>query len=192
VDKETIEIRWHGRGGQGAVTASKMLAQAALAEGKFFQGMPDYGAERMGAPVKAFTRVSSQPIRLYCQVTEPDIVVVLDPTLLGVVDIAEGLKPDGVLIVNTPKPPDEVRAATGYKGKLYTVDATGISMEALGRNLPNTPMLGAVIRTSQVVTKDQLVRTLRKTLGATMKEKVVEGNVTAFEQAFERVQGVGG
>lgn len=192
MDKETIEIRWHGRGGQGAVTASKMLAHAALTEGKFFQGMPDYGAERMGAPVKAFTRVSSQPIKLYCQVTEPDIVVVLDQTLLGVVDITEGLKPDGVLIVNTPKPPDEVRALTGFKGKVLTVDATAIAMETLGRNLPNTPMLGAVIRTSQVVTKDQLVRTLRKMLGATMKEKVVEGNVAAFERAFEHVQGIGG
>jgi len=192
VDKETIEIRWHGRGGQGAVTASKMLAQAALAEGKYFQGMPDYGAERMGAPVKAFTRVSTLPIKLYCQVTEPDIVVVLDPTLLGVVDVTEGLKPDGVLIVNTPKAPEEVRTVTGYKGKTYTVDATAIAMDALGRNLPNTPMLGAVIRTSQVVTKDQLIRTLRKTLGATMKEKIVEGNVTALEQAFEHVQGCGG
>jgi pyruvate ferredoxin oxidoreductase gamma subunit len=192
VDKETIEIRWHGRGGQGAVTASKLLAQAALVEGKHFQGMPDYGAERMGAPIKAFTRVSSQPIKLYCQVTEPDMVVVLDPTLLGMVDITEGLKPDGALIVNTPKSPDEVRAVTGYKGKTYTVDATGISMEALGRNLPNTPMLGAVIRTSKVVTKEHLIGVLRKTLGATMKEKVVEGNVTALEQAFERVQGAGG
>jgi pyruvate ferredoxin oxidoreductase gamma subunit len=192
VDKETIEIRWHGRGGQGAVTASKMLAQAALAEGKFFQGMPDYGAERMGAPVKAFTRVSSLPIKLYCQVTEPDIVVVLDPTLLGAIDVTEGLKQDGVLIVNTPKAPEEVRGVTGYKGKTYTVDATAIAMDALGRNLPNTPMLGAVIRTSEVVTKDQLVRTLRKVLGATMKKKVVEGNVTAFEQAFARVQGCGG
>lgn len=192
MDKETIEIRWHGRGGQGAVTASKMLAQAALAEGKYFQGMPDYGAERMGAPVKAFTRVSTLPIKLYCQVTEPDIVVVLDPTLLGVVDVTEGLKPDGVLIVNTPKAPEEVRTVTGYKGKTYTVDATAIAMDALGRNLPNTPMLGAVIRTSQVVTKDQLIRTLRKTLGATMKEKIVEGNVTALEQAFEHVQGCGG
>jgi len=192
VDKETIEIRWHGRGGQGAVTASKLLAQAALVEGKHFQGMPDYGAERMGAPIKAFTRVSSQPIKLYCQVTEPDMVVVLDPTLLGMVDITEGLKPDGALIVNTPKSPDEVRAVTGYKGKTYTVDATGISMEALGRNLPNTPMLGAVIRTSKIVTKEHLIGVLRKTLGATMKEKVVEGNVTALEQAFERVQGAGG
>jgi len=191
VDKKTIEIRWHGRGGQGAVTASKLLAQTALIEDKYFQGMPDYGAERMGAPIKAFTRISIEPIKLYCQVTEPDVVVVLDPTLLDVIDVTEGLKPDGALIINTAKSPEEVRAITGYKGKTYTVDATGIAMKMLGRNLPNTPMLGAVIRTSNIVTKENLIQMLRKTLGATMKEKVVEGNVSALEQAFNDVQGVG-
>jgi pyruvate ferredoxin oxidoreductase gamma subunit len=191
VDKKTIEIRWHGRGGQGAVTASKLLAQTALVEGKYFQGMPDYGAERMGAPIKAFTRISVDPIRLYCQVTQPDVVVVLDPTLLDVIDVTEGLVSDGILIVNTPKLPGEVRAITGFKGKTYTVDATGIATKLLGRNLPNTPMLGAVIRTSSVVSKEDLIQTLRKTLGATMKEKVVEGNVAALQQAFDDVQGVG-
>jgi len=192
VEKETVEIRWHGRGGQGAVTASKLLAEAALEEGKHFQGMPDYGAERMGAPVKAFTRISSQPIRPYCQVTEPDVVVVLDSTLLGIVDVTEGLKDDGILVVNTKEAPKDVASKVGFKGKTYTVDATEIAMENLGRNLPNTPMLGALIQASGVVGKEHLVTTIRKILGATMKEKIVEGNVAALQEAFDSVQGVGG
>jgi len=192
VGKETVEIRWHGRGGQGAVTASKLLAEAALEEGKYFQGMPDYGAERMGAPVIAFTRISSEPIRPYCQVTEPDVVVVLDHTLLDVVDVSEGLKDDGLLIVNTTASPSEVCSQVGYKGKVCTVGATGIAMETLGRNLPNTPMLGALIRASGVVSKEHLIAVLRRILGATMKEKIVEGNVTALEKAYQYTEGVGG
>ena len=126
---DLIEIRWHARGGQGAVTASKLLAEAALEEGKYFQGMPDYGAERMGAPIRAFTRISSEPIVPYCQVTEPDVVVVLDPTLIDIVDLTEGLKKDGTLLVNTTASPDQVRSQLGFKGKVFTVDATGIAME---------------------------------------------------------------
>lgn len=186
--KETIEIRWHGRGGQGAVTASKLLAETALDEGKYFQGMPDYGAERMGAPIRAFTRISSQPIKPYCQVTEPDVVVVLDPTLLGVVDVTEGLKEDGMLIVNTTMSAAEVRSRAGYKGKVYTVDATGIAMEAMGRNLPNTPMLGVLVRATGIVAKESLARELRAKLGATLKQEVVEANVTAFERAYHSTE----
>jgi pyruvate ferredoxin oxidoreductase gamma subunit len=189
VDKETIEIRWHGRGGQGAVTASKLLAETALEEGKYFQGMPDYGAERMGAPIRAFTRISTVPIRPYCQITEPDVVLLLDPTLLGVIDITEGLKDDGMLIVNSTLSPAEVRAQLGYKGKVYTVDATGIAMDLMGRNLPNTPMLGALARATGIVAKESLINELRVKLGATMKKEIVEANVSALESAYQSTQG---
>lgn len=185
---ETTEIRWHGRGGQGAVTASKLLAETALEEGKYFQGMPDYGAERMGAPVKSFTRISTAPIRTYCQVTEPDVVLVLDATLIGIVDILEGLKNDGVLLINSTAPPAEIRSKLGYKGKMFTVDATGIAMEALGRNFPNTPMLGALAQATGIVDKESLVRQMRSSLGATLKQNVVEANVKAAEKAYASVK----
>jgi pyruvate ferredoxin oxidoreductase gamma subunit len=188
VAKETIEIRWHGRGGQGAVTASKLLAETALEEGKYFQGMPDYGAERMGAPIKAFTRISTVPIKPYCQVTEPNAVVVLDTTLLGIVDVTEGLREEGVLIVNTPLSPAEVRSKVGYKGKVYTVDATGISVEILKRNLPNIPMLAALAQATGIVDKESLASQIRDRLGATMKREVVEGNLKAFEKAYANVR----
>ena len=186
---DLVEIRWHARGGQGAVTASKLLAEAALVEGKHFQGLPDYGAERMGAPIRAFTRISSEPIIPYCQVTEPDVVVVLDYTLIGIVDLTEGLKEDGMLLVNTTTSPDEVRSQLGYKGKVYTVDATGISMELMRRNFPNTPMLGALARVTGIVSKDSVAQQITARLGATMKKEVVAANVRAFEKAYDSVRG---
>jgi pyruvate ferredoxin oxidoreductase gamma subunit len=188
VAKETIEVRWHGRGGQGAVTASKLLAETALAEGKYFQGMPDYGAERMGAPIKACTRISPEPIKPYCQVTEPNVVVVLDTSLLGIVDVTEGLKRNGVLIVNTTLPPTEVRSKVNYEGKVYTVDGTGISIEALGRNLPNIPMLAALARATNIADKESIASVIKERLGATMKQEVVEANLKAFNRAYVEVQ----
>ena len=185
---KTIEIRWHGRGGQGVVTASKLLAEAALEDGKYFQGMPDYGAERMGAPIRAFTRISSEPIKPYCMVTEPDIVVVLDPTLLGIVDITEGLKEDGIILVNSPFSPKQIRPRLNHKGKIGSVDATGIAIEVLGRNFPNTPMLGALAKMTGIVSKESLIRELRAKLGVTMKEEVVEANVRAFEKGYEELK----
>ncbi|MBE0415483.1 MAG: 2-oxoacid:acceptor oxidoreductase family protein [Dehalococcoidia bacterium] len=186
---DLIEIRWHGRGGQGVVTASKLLAEAALEEDKYFQGLPDYGAERMGAPIRAFTRISSKPIVSYCQVTEPDVVVVLDSTLFGVVDLTEGLKKDGILLINSSASPGVLRSQSGYKGKVYSVDATAISMELLGRNLPNTPMLGALARVTCIVSKESLAREIRSKLGATMKGEIVAANISAFEKAYASVQG---
>ena len=186
---DLIEIRWHARGGQGAVTASKLLAEAALEDGKYFQGMPDYGAERMGAPIRAFTRISSEPIIPYCQVTEPDVVVVLDSTLIGIVDLTEGLKEDGMMVINSTASPDEVRSQLGYKGKVYTLDATEISMELMGRNLPNTPMLGALTRVTGIVSKDSAAQQITSRLGATMKKEVVAANVRAFEKGYDSVQG---
>ncbi len=184
-----FEIRWHARGGQGAVTASKILAETALEEGKYFQGMPDYGAERMGAPIRSYTRISPEPIKPYCQVTEPDAVVVLDSTLLVLPDITEGLKKGGILLVNTPLSATEVQSQFGDKWKVYTVDATGLAIEALGKNLPNTPMLGALVRVSGIVARETVARVLRTKLGATMKREVVEANVGAFEKAYGSVQG---
>ena len=188
MNKETLEFRWHGRGGQGAVTASKMLAETALEEGKYFLGNPDYGAERMGAPIQAYTRISIHPVKLYCQITEPDVVLVLDSTLLGVVDVLEGLKEDGIVILNSPLSPVEARSRLNPNGKLYTVDATGIAMDILGRNLPNVPMLGAVTKVTGAVNKDTMASVIRSRLGATMKQKVVDGNVAAFEKAYDNVR----
>jgi len=189
IAKDTIEIRWEARGGQGAVTASKLLAESALEDGKYFQGMPDYGAERMGAPIRAYTRISSEPILPYCQVTEPDVVVVLDSSLIGVANLTEGLKEDGMILVNSTTSPDEVRSHLGYRGKVYTVDATGITMDLLGRNLPNTPMLGALARLTGIVSKDSVAQQIMSKLGATLKKEVVAANIRAFEKGYEGVQG---
>ena len=186
---KTIEIRWHARGGQGAVTASKLLAETALEEGKYFQGMPDYGAERSGAPIRAYTRISAAPIKPYCMVTEPDVVAVLDTTLIGVVDITEGLKKDGVILVNSSQSPGDIRSQIGFKGKIFTVDATAIAMEAMGRNLPNTPMLGALAKVTGIVGKESLAREVRSKFGVTMKKDIVEANVKALEKAYDSVQG---
>lgn len=135
-----IEIRWCGRGGQGAVTAAKMFAESALVEGKFIQAFPEYGPERMGAPVKGFTRVSSSPINIHCQITSPDISVLLDHTLIGIVDIAEGVPKGGVIIVNTNVTPSQLRQAMGLEGrKLYTVDATGIATKTIGKKGSEMP-----------------------------------------------------
>jgi len=185
---KSTEVRWHARGGQGAVTASKLLAETALEEGKYFQGMPDYGAERSGAPIRAYTRISEAPIKPYCMVTEPNVVAVLDTTLIGVVDVIEGLKEDGIVLVNSNLSPGEVRSQIGFKGKIYTVDATAIAMEALGRNLPNTPMLGALARVTGIVGKDSLAQKVRTKFGATMKEEVVQANVKALEKSYDSVQ----
>ena len=139
--KDILEIRIHGRGGQGAKTASQFIAEAALGEGKMIQAFPEYGPERAGAPMKAYARISDKAITTYAPVVNPDIVMVIDPTLLKSVDVTEGLGDEGVLIVNTPKSSEELKKETGFKGKVYTVDATKISIDSVGRNLPNTPML---------------------------------------------------
>ncbi len=190
--KETeklVEIRWHGRGGQGVVTASKLLAEAALEEGKDFQALPDYGAERMGAPIRAYTRISSRPIVLHCQVTEPDVVVVTDSSLLSVINVTEGLKDGGLLIVNTALTPAEVQKSLGYnKGRIYTVDATAIAMETMGRNIPNVPMLGALLKAIEVVKKESMVSEIRSKLSETMKSELVEANLSAFEKAYNETK----
>ena len=147
-----IEIRWHGRGGQGAKTASLLLADAAFNTGKYIQGFPEYGPERMGAPITAYNRISDEPITIHSNIYEPDFVVVVDDTLLEAVDVTAGLKEDGAIVVNSTKTPDEVRSLlNGYKGKVCTIDARKISEEALGKYFPNTPMLAAIVKVSGIM-----------------------------------------
>jgi pyruvate ferredoxin oxidoreductase gamma subunit len=184
------EIRWHGRGGQGVVTAGKLLAETALGTGQYFQAFPDYGPERMGAPIKAYTRLSPEPINLHCQIEEPDIVLVLDPTLLGTVPVTEGLEEGGVLLVNTPKSPAEIRKMTGFKtGKVFTVDASHIAIEEIGREITNTPMIGALAKATGLFEIDDLVvQTRKRFTKLMMKEDIIDANERAMRRATEEVQ----
>lgn len=183
------EIRWHGRGGQGVVTAGELLAEAAMEEGKYFQAFPDYGPERMGAPIKSYTRISDKPIEVHHQILNPDVVIVVNPNLIGVVDVTEGLREDGVLIVNTPESPAEIRKKLGFKGgKVATLDATRIALDTLGRNIPSTLMLGAVAKVTNLVSLDSIVRRAKERLGEKLSKKVVEANLTALRRAYEEVK----
>ena len=186
---EMLEIRWHGRGGQGAVTASKVLAESAMSLGKQIQAFPEYGSERQGAPVKSFTRISNQRIMHHSQVTSPDAVIVLDPSLLGVVDVTEGLKEDGILLINTPTPPGEIRQKMKLKGrKLYTVDATGISLRNLGKSIPNTPMIGAFVGITKMLSAQAVADDFRVKFRGKFKDEIVEGNVQSILDASKEVK----
>ncbi len=181
----TTEIRFHGRGGQGVVTAAKLLAETAMKEGKYFQALPEYGPERMGAPIRAYTRISSEPIIPHCLVTEPDIVIVIDPTFVDLIDVTEGIAEEGVLLINTSLLPTEMRSKLNYtKGKVGTVDATSIALHTLGRNLPNVPMLGALLKVNEVVGKPNLTKVIKYKLGTIMSPELVKANMQAFEQGY--------
>jgi len=188
VMSDLVEIRWHGRGGQGAVTASEILAEAALEEGKYLQAFPEYGPERMGAPIRAYTRIGSFPIRQHCPVTEPDAVLVLAPTLIGVVDFTDGLKEGGGLVVNTPLSPAELRRDLGFdKGKVFTVDATRIALDTKKRNIPNTTMLGALLKALEVVGKEGVREEIKRRMEARGGKKMAEANIAAFDRAYDEV-----
>ncbi len=190
--QKILEIRWHGRGGQGAKTAALLFADAALTSGKFVQAFPEYGPERMGAPVASFNRIADQPIMQHCGVTDPKIVVVLDPSLIGKVNVTQGMPDDGIIIVNTAESPKDVRSNLKLKGsKVFTVDASGISKAAIGRDIPNTPMLGALLKASGLLDYKQTVEETRKKLQKKFasKPEVVEGNIKAIERAYEEVKG---
>jgi pyruvate ferredoxin oxidoreductase gamma subunit len=188
--EKLIEVRWHGRGGQGAVTASKLLATSALAEDKFIQAFPEYGPERMGAPIQSFTRISETPIKIHCHVTNPDIVVSLDPTLLGLVDVTEGLTEDGVLIINTEESPAQIREKLKLKGrKVYTVDASKIAQETIGRPLPNTPLIGALIKATGLLKLDKVLIDIEDKFKKKFSSKIVEGNINAIKRAYQEVKG---
>lgn len=186
------EIRWHGRGGQGAKTAALLFADAALGEGLYIQAFPEYGPERMGAPVQSFDRLSDEPITIHSGVTNPNVVVVLDPTLIGKVNVIQGLPEDGVIIVNTNETPQEIRAKLGLKGgKVFTVDANTISKETIGREIPNTPMMGAMVKVTGLIHFERMLEDNKKKLTAKFKNKpeVIEGNIKSIERAYKEVKG---
>jgi pyruvate ferredoxin oxidoreductase gamma subunit len=184
------EIRWHGRGGQGAVTAAKMVAELALGEGKYFQAFPEYGPERSGAPIVAFTRVSDAPIQVYSGIEHPQIVVVLDSSLLKIVDVTKGAPDDVVVLVNSERSPAQLRKDSGLGGgRLYTIAATRIAVETIKRPIPNTPMVGALTRITGLFDIDDVVTFLREDFGKKFPPKVVEGNIAAITRSYEEVQG---
>lgn len=190
---KTVEIRWHGRGGQGTKTASLLLTDAAFNTGKYIQGFPEYGPERMGAPITAYNRISEDKLTLHSNIYEPDYVVVVDDTLLSCVDVTSGLKKTGAIIINTKKPSAEIRSLlNGYEGNIYRIDAKTISVDALGKYFPNIPMLGAVVKVSGVMEEEQF----KSDMIASFKHKfakkpeVVEGNVKALEKSMHEVERV--
>lgn len=188
-----VEIRWHGRGGQGAKTASLLLAEAAFDTGKFIQGFPEYGPERMGAPITAYNRISDEKITIHSNIYEPDYVVVVDETLLAPVDVTAGLSEKGAVVVNTAKDPEEIRPLLrGYKGKVCTIDARAISEEALGRYFPNVPMLGAVVKVANLMPDEQFIEAMEKSFKHKFatKPQVIEGNMKALKKAMQEVKGL--
>ena len=186
-----IEIRWHGRGGQGAKTASLLLADAAFNTGKYIQGFPEYGPERMGAPITAYNRISDKPITIHSNIYDPDYVVVVDDTLLDTVPVTAGLKSTGAIVINTTKNAEEIKKLLkGYEGKVYKIDARKISEEALGRYFPNTPMLAAIVKVSKVMSDEELLNDMKGSFKHKFAKKpeVIEGNMKALEMALNSVE----
>jgi len=178
-----IEVRWHGRGGQGAVTSVELLALAAIEEGKYAQGFPSFGPERRGAPVMAYNRVAEKSIKIRSGIYHPDVVVVLDPSLIGLVNVLDGLKPDGLLIVNTARPAKDIREKLKYTGKMATVDATHIAREELGVPIANTTMIGAILKMTKVLKLESLDGPIDERFG-----KIASKNKKALRRAYEEVK----
>lgn len=188
--KPITQIRWHGRGGQGAKVASFLLAECALEEGKWSQGFPDYGPERSGAPVRGYNRISDERIDLHCPITEPDIVIILDETLIGRVDVGAGLKDAGICVVNTACEPSVIRSRLKLTGKkIFTVDASNIAREEIGRPIPNTAMMGAVCKVSGVLKLDTVVKEIEKIFKKKFGADVADKNVKAVRRAYSEVKG---
>jgi len=188
-----VEIRWHARGGQGAKTASELLAEAAFNTGKYVQGFPEYGPERMGAPITAYNRISDEKIRVHSNIYDPDYVVVVDESLIEVADLTAGLKESGAIVVNSSKTPDEIRTALdGYKGKVCTIDARVISEACLGRYFPNTPMLAAIVKVSGIMDDETFMKDMETSLSSKFasKPEVIKGNMDAFRRALSEVKGI--
>ena len=186
-----IEIRWHGRGGQGAKTASLLLADAAFNTGKYIQGFPEYGPERMGAPITAYNRISDTPITIHSNIYYPDYVVVVDDTLLESVDVTAGLKETGGIIINTTKSDEEIKPLLkGYKGSIYTLDARKISVDALGKYFPNVPMLAGIVKISGVMTDEELIKDMEGSFKHKFAKKpeVIEGNMNALKASLKEVK----
>lgn len=186
-----LEIRWHGRGGQGAKTAALLLADVAFKTGQYVQGFPEYGPERMGAPITAYNRISKDVIRVHSNIYTPDLVVVVDETLLHSVDVTAGLKEEGAIIINTSKSREEVMPfLNGYKGNVYTVDARKISVETLGKNFPNSPMLAAAVAVSGVMDREAFISEMRASYQHKFAKKpeVIEGNMKALTMAYDVIE----
>ena len=189
--KDLIEIRWHGRGGQGAKTASLLLADAAFNTGKYIQGFPEYGPERMGAPITAYNRISTNPITIHSNIYEPDYVVVVDDSLLETINVTAGLKDDGAIVINSTKDGNYIRSKLkDYKGDIYKIDARKISMETLGKYFPNTPMLAAIVKVSKVMSDEELLNDMKGSFKHKFAKKpeVIEGNMKALEMALNSVE----
>src|SRR5665648_319699 len=188
---DMVEIRWHGRGGQGAKSACLLLADVAGLEGKFVQGFPEYGPERMGAPITAYNRISEKRCTIHSNIYYPDYVVVVDETLLSTVEVTKGLKKEGAIIINSEKDPSELKKfLAGYEGKVCTIDARKISEMHLGKNFPNTPMLAAVVKVSQVIDEKQFIIDMENSLKHKFADKphVIEGNIKALKASMEEVR----
>ncbi len=188
--KQLTEIRWHGRGGQGAKTAALLLADVAFQAGKHVQGFPEYGPERMGAPITAYDRISDKEIRVHSNIYEPDYVAVVDDTLLHSVNVTAGLKKDGGILVNTQKSAEEILPLlNGYEGKIYILDAHDVSMKTLGKYFPNTPMLAAMVKISGVMEIEEFLREMKVSLEHKFarKPEVLDGNMKALELALQEV-----
>ena len=188
-----IEIRWHGRGGQGAKTASLLLADAAFNTGKYIQGFPEYGPERMGAPIVAYNRISDNPIIIHSNIYEPDYVVVVDDTLLDCVDVTSGLKKDGAIVINSTRDDESLKESLkGYEGSVYKIDARKISEEALGKYFPNTPMLAAIVKVSGIMTDEEFLNDMVGSFKHKFAKKpeVIDGNMKALEMALKQVEKV--
>ena len=188
--QDMTEIRWHARAGQGAVTASKLLAETALFKGNYIQAMPEYGPERTGAPLRAYTRISPVPIEVHNNITNPNIVVVLDETLLDIVPVLDGIDENGTVIINTKLDVDEARATlnapTGVK--VAVVDASGIALDTIKRDLPNTPVVGALAYVTQSVSVDALKENLLETFGHKFSKEVVDANLASVDRAVSEVK----
>lgn len=190
---DLIEIRWHGRGGQGAKTASLLLADAAFNTGKYIQGFPEYGPERMGAPITAYNRISNEPITIHSNIYEPDYVVVVDDTLLESVDVTAGLKETGAIVINTTKDNEYLKKVLNkYNGDIYKIDARKISIDALGKYFPNTPMLASIVKISGIMTDEEFLNDM---IGSfkhkfAKKPEVIDGNMKALEMALNHVEKV--
>ena len=180
-------IRFHGRGGQGAKTASAILAEAALHKGKFVQSFPEYGAERMGAPVKAFTRISDEPIRIHYGIKNPDLVVVVDFSLVSKINVSEGLTKNGKLLVNTNESVDKVRSIIKFDGEIHTIDASKIAMEEYNKNVPNTPLVGAIIKLTEIVELEAVKEELEIKMKGKLGEELFNKNIKALERAYNEV-----
>lgn len=187
---ETVEIRWHGRGGQGTVTAAKVLADACLSGGRHVQAFPEYGPERAGAPLRAYNRIASKELRMHCPVLEPDVVAVVDATLLDSINITEGAKENTIFVINTTKDPKEIRTklTAGPKQRVVTVDATKIAIDCFGRAMPNSPMLGTVCKVTDLVPLEHLLDEVRMSFGKKFSQKIIDGNLEATKRGYEEVK----